>query len=109
MDSLLMWVLYFNNEPVSHCFGLDAGDHRYIIANSYAERAAKHSTGTILVRYMIQDAIDRGLTTINYGQGDSGYKTRWGAKPARQLVDWLALRPGTVGWALSRLSRFWGN
>ena len=100
------WVMYFNGEPVSFCVCLDCGDTRHIVANHYAESVQGYSTGSVLYRHVFRDAVESGtLRRINIGLGDAGYKSRWGAQPSFQLVDWIAFRPGVRGRLLEWASR----
>lgn len=100
------WVMYFNGEPVSFCFCLDCGAMRYILANNYALSMHRYSTGSVLYKHVFRDAIEAcGIRRINIGLGDSGYKSRWGARPAFELVDWIAFRPGLLGGALDLVWR----
>ncbi len=93
-----VWLMYFNGKPVSFCFCLDCAGIRHIIANNYAEHMRAYSTGSVLYRYLFRDAVESGtLRSVNIGMGDSGYKSRWGASPSFQLVDWIGFRPGVCG------------
>jgi hypothetical protein len=91
----------FNGEPVSFCFCLDCGDVRYILANNYAESVRRYSTGSVLYKHVFRQSVESGtVRRVNIGLGDPGYKSRWGAQPAFDLVDWIAFRPGPRGAAL---------
>lgn len=104
------WVMHYNGEPVSFCFCLDCGDIRYILANNYAESVHRYSTGSVLYKHVFRDAIESGaIRRINIGLGDSGYKSRWSATPAFDLVDWIAFRPGLRGSALDLAWRLRGT
>lgn len=93
-----VWIMYSSGNPISFCFAIDAGRSRYIVANNYSEKFSKYSTGSILYSAVFRDAIEvRGISLINIGLGDSGYKQRWGAKPSFELADIVAFRPGVVG------------
>jgi CelD/BcsL family acetyltransferase involved in cellulose biosynthesis len=98
---LVAHILYLNDVPISFSFNIDSHDRRMILANLYADTAKGLSPGWILAHHVIRDAIDRGLAMIDWGTGDSGYKGKWGALPADQLVDVMATPPGLVGWASS--------
>lgn len=101
-----VWLMYFNGEPVSFCFCLDCADIRYIVANNYAEQVHGYSTGSVLYKHVFRDAIESGISrSVNIGMGDSGYKSRWGATPSFQLVDWIAFRPGVRGRVLDFAQR----
>jgi len=92
-----VWLLYFNGQAVSHCFAIDSGQHRYIITNAYMQSVTSFSTGVILLRHVFEDALERRIRVVNYGEGDSGYKTRWGFVPERRIQEWFAFRPGLTG------------
>jgi len=93
-----VWLMYFDAEPVSSCFCLDCADTRHIVANHYAEHVRGYSTGSVLYRHVFRDAIESGtIRCVDIGLGDSGYKSRWGAQPSFELVDWIAFRPGARG------------
>ena len=112
-EMVSVWVMYFNGEPVSFCFCLDCADIRHIVANNYAEHVHAYSTGSVLYRYLFRDAVESDtLRSVNIGMGDSGYKSRWGANPSFQLVDWIAFRPGVRGYLLDfahRMRRSFGK
>jgi CelD/BcsL family acetyltransferase involved in cellulose biosynthesis len=95
------WLMRFDGEPLSFCFCLDCGEVRYILANNYAESVSRYSTGSVLYKHVFRQAIESGaVRRVNIGPGDPGYKSRWGAQPAFDLVDWIAFRPGPRGAAL---------
>jgi hypothetical protein len=52
---------------------------------------------------VISGAIADGRKLIDWGQGDSGYKQRWGAKPGHAMHDLLALPPRPLTGILTRL------
>ena len=100
-EMVSVWLIYFKGEPVSFCFCLDCADIRHIIANNYVERVHAYSTGSILYRYVFRDALESSrIRSVNIGMGDAGYKSRWGANPSYQLMDWIAFRPGIRGYLL---------
>lgn len=93
-----VWLMYFKGEPVSFCFCLDCDDIRHIVANNYADHVHGYRTGSILYGCVFRDAVRSDtIHSVNIGMGDSGYKSRWGAKPSFALVDWMAFRPGARG------------
>jgi len=91
------WILSRNETPVSFCMTLDAGPVRYQLVNGYAEDVGRYSTGHILFQAMIHDAIHCGIARLNFGQGDPGHKSEWGARATTSLTDVVALRPGLFG------------
>jgi CelD/BcsL family acetyltransferase involved in cellulose biosynthesis len=100
-EATKVWLLYFNDQAVSHMFTLQSGAMRYILANSYMDTVKTLSTGVVLLGCVVDDAMSSGIQVINYGQGDGGYKSLWGFKPVRQLRDWLAFPPTLTGAALA--------
>ena len=89
-----VWMLYLDGEPVSFCLVLDTGPIRYQLINGYSKSVKQHSTGHILFKEMIFDAIETGVERICFGQGDPGHKGEWGAKPSVELIDLVAIKPG---------------
>jgi hypothetical protein len=93
--ALRVWLLYVEGKPVSYSLNIDSGSTRYILANGYDAAFKEHSTGSILAYHLLRDASQRGMSTVEWGLGDSGYKTRWLARPHFELVD-VMLIPGTM-------------
>ena len=109
-DHARVWLMHFRGLPVSFCVAMDYGCVRYVLANQYAETVRNYRTGSVLYRYVIRDAIDSGaVSAINFGTGDSGYKSRWGAKPSFGLKDWIAFPPGARGRLLDLAVRTWNR
>jgi CelD/BcsL family acetyltransferase involved in cellulose biosynthesis len=92
-----VWILYLDGKPVTFDFNFDSGPCRYSLAGHYVEDVKTFSTGTILFREVVKDAIERGVRTIDMGGGDPGYKKYWGAQPEDPIVDWTAFPPGIRG------------
>ena len=92
-------LLTVDGMPAAFSFDLDTGTTRHAIANSYDPRFAKHSPGKLLHYRNLRDARSRGITTVEWGSGDSGYKQVLGATPGAPIRDWLLLRPGPIAWA----------
>ena len=92
-----IWIIYFDDEAAGFCLTLDSGTVRYQLINGYVSSLGKFSLGHIIFKQMIVDAIESGIKRINFGEGDSGHKSEWGAKPSSQLIDIIAFRPGLAG------------
>ncbi|MHC4958907.1 MAG: GNAT family N-acetyltransferase [Planctomycetota bacterium] len=101
-----VWILYFDGAPASHVFAIDSGPTRHFLANSYIESVSDHRTGSTLYAHVFSDAIERGLRSVNAGEGDAGYKAHWGAVAKHKLHDWIVLRPGLTGRLLHALLRW---
>lgn len=92
----MLWaaVLRIDGVPAAFSFDLNAGPLKYAIANSYDPTFAKHSPGRLLYyRNLVQGMAD-GITVVDWGAGDSGYKRVIGAAQGPMIRDWLFLRPG---------------
>lgn len=92
----MLWaaVLRIDGRPAAFSFDLNAGTLKYAIANSYDPAFAKHSPGKLLYYRNLVRAIDDGITRVDWGAGDSGYKRVIGAAPGPAIRDWLFVRPG---------------
>ena len=91
-------LLTIDGRPVAFSFDLDAGALRYAIANSYDPAYARHSPGKLLSYRNLVAALGRGVTRVDWGAGDSGYKRVIGAEQGPAIRDWLLLRPGAARW-----------
>jgi CelD/BcsL family acetyltransferase involved in cellulose biosynthesis len=101
-------LLSVDGAPAAFSFDMDVGETKYAIANSYVPAFAKHSPGKLLYWRNLVDALDRGITRVDWGAGDSGYKQVIGAEPGPAMRDWLLLRPGlpaVIGRALGGVWR----
>lgn len=106
----MMWaaLLTVDGAPAAFSFDLNLGTLKYAIANSYDPAFAKHSPGKLLYYRNLVRALDDGMTQVDWGAGDGGYKSTIGAQQGPAIRDWLLLRPGTpstAGWALQGVWR----
>jgi CelD/BcsL family acetyltransferase involved in cellulose biosynthesis len=97
-------LLTVNGRPAAFSFDLDAGELKYAIANSYDPAFGKHSPGKLLYYRNLVDALARGITRVDWGAGDSGYKRTIGAAAGPLIRDFLLIRPGASA-ALAPLVR----
>ncbi|SOB80072.1 Acetyltransferase involved in cellulose biosynthesis, CelD/BcsL family [Sphingomonas guangdongensis] len=105
----MMWaaVLRIDGAPAAFSFDLNAGALKYAIANSYDPRVGKHSPGKLLYYRNLVRALTEGITRVDWGAGDSGYKRTIGAEAGPAIRDWLLLRPGLPALAGRLLARAW--
>ena len=87
-------IVRVDGTPAAFTFGLEIGAIRYQIANNFNERFKDCSPGRIILTMNYADAAERGISTINWGAGDAGYKARYGAEPAAEIIDLLFLDTG---------------
>jgi Acetyltransferase (GNAT) domain len=102
----MMWgsILTVGGVPAAFGFALDCGGTRYCIANSFDPRFARHSPGRVLAYRGFEHLEARGVSLLDWGSGDPGYKEMMGAEEGPEVIDWLFVR----GPALAALLRpFW--
>lgn len=87
-------LLSVDGAPAAFSFDIDAGALKYAVANSYDPAFAKHSPGKLLYYRNLVEAMARGITQVDWGAGDSGYKRVIGAIQGPAIRDWLLVRPG---------------
>lgn len=91
-DMLTATILYLGDRPVAFTFDMLCGNVQYGIAGSYDKEFAAHSPGKLVAYRQYDVALERGITTIDLGAGDSGYKRAQGAVPGPEIVDCLIVR-----------------
>ena len=102
-------LLTVDGRPVAFSFDIDAGPLKYAIANSYDPEYAKHSPGKLLYYRNLMRAMTRGIDRVDWGAGDSGYKSVIGAAKGPAIRDWLLVRPGVAAMAGSLLKGLWAR
>ncbi len=92
-----IWVMYLDKKPVSFNVAIDTEGYRYGVSSQYDAAFRKYSVGLAMHFHVIEDAINTGIKIFNMGDGDSGYKQRWGAVPGTRLVDYIYFKPNVIG------------
>jgi len=100
---VVLWLLSCGGRDIAYSLHLEHGQTMCIVANGYDEELKASSPGSLLSLDIFQEAIGRGLRMVDWGQGDSGYKQRWGAYPGAQMRDLILFRPGLVGTVAYRM------
>lgn len=104
-SQVVCWVLHCADTPLAFSVHVETASRVFIIANNYREDDKSYSPGSILSLEVLTDACGRGKHHVDWGQGDSGYKSRWGARPTSRLRDVLLFRPGMLGGAMFAAAR----
>ncbi|KQQ87012.1 GNAT family N-acetyltransferase [Massilia sp. Leaf139] len=94
---VVLWLLSTGGRDIAYSLHLETEQTMCIVANGYDEAFKASSPGSLLSLDIFQEAIGRGLRLVDWGQGDSGYKQRWGAKPGARMMDLILFKPGLVG------------
>lgn len=105
----MMWaaVLRVDGVPAAFSFDLNAGTLKYAIANSYDPAFARHSPGKLLYYRNLVRAMADGIRLVDWGAGDSGYKSVIGADQGAAIRDWLLIRPGLPALLARALGGLW--
>jgi CelD/BcsL family acetyltransferase involved in cellulose biosynthesis len=93
-----VWVAYFNQQPVAFRFSIETGSISYMIANQYDEQVAPFRIGWILYLRDLEECARRGVRSIDMGDGDLHYKSRWGGREEAMRQDVLVFPPGPLGY-----------
>lgn len=100
-------VLRIDGRAMAFAFRLTAGARSHVIANSYDPAIARHSPGRLLAYRDFARGLARGVTNIDWGAGDSGYKQALGARRGAALRDWILVRPGPSALVAQLLAARW--
>lgn len=85
-------ILRINGLAVGFSFDLDDGTTRHGIAGSYNRALRTCNVGKLVNYRKLEDAIRRGLSRLNMGVGDTGYKREMGAVAGDRMTDMLFVR-----------------
>ncbi len=105
-EALTATILMLDDRPVAFSFDLDDGPVRYGIAGSYAEDLKQAGIGKLANYRAMEDAVAAGQSTLDMGQGDSGYKAGMGAVAGYRLLDLLFVRSRSIA---RLIARAWGE
>ena len=101
-DMIACSLLLVGGAPAAFAFGIESGGVRHDIANGYSQRFAAFGAGKLLLYRDFERAADRGITRVDWGSGDAGYKSEMGATEGPEIVDLLFVRSRPLAAALRR-------
>ena len=105
-EKLSATILMLDNRPIAFSFDLEDGRVQYGIAGSYAEDLKRLYIGKLANYRAVEDAIAAGLSVMDMGAGDNGYKRAMGAVRGYDMTDLLFVRSRTAARVLARV---WGE
>ncbi|NML05233.1 GNAT family N-acetyltransferase [Sphingomonas sp. G-3-2-10] len=91
-EALSAAILFVGDVPAAFSFDLQDGATQYSIASSYDDRFAAGRPGRIVTWRQLEWARGRGVTMVDLGAGDSGYKQDMGAVAGSEILDLLIVR-----------------
>ncbi|HEY0147873.1 MAG TPA: GNAT family N-acetyltransferase [Allosphingosinicella sp.] len=98
-------ILHIGDTPAAFLFELTCGGTSYAIANSFDRRFAKNSPGRVLAYRRFERFDAQGITRVDWGAGDPGYKRTMGAEAGPEIFDWLFVRSAAAAALLRPLWR----
>jgi CelD/BcsL family acetyltransferase involved in cellulose biosynthesis len=104
-ERLSATILMLDTRPVAFSFDLDDGPVRYAIAGTHAEDLKHCNIGKQVNYRMLDECLASGLSRIDLGSGDNGYKAEMGAHAAYDLADLLLVRGALAARVLAKV---WG-
>lgn len=96
-------VFWIGEAPVAFTFGIDCGDKRLLIANTFDMNFKKESPGKVLIYDDSLNAAERGIAWMDLGLGDAGYKSDMGAEEIGAFVDLMFVESPLMAGALRPL------
>ena len=84
-DQLWLGTLKLGDLPAASCLGFEQNQVLYYYQTGRNLDFKKQQPGWLLNSQLIREAIERGITAIDYLRGDEEYKQRLGAQPIPQV------------------------
>jgi CelD/BcsL family acetyltransferase involved in cellulose biosynthesis len=70
-------VVRFEGEPIAFHFGFEYASRFIWYKPAFSARHAKHSPGEVLLKFLFEDAIARGLAEFDFTVGNEAFKYRF--------------------------------
>lgn len=74
---LLFSVVLFNDEPIAFHFGFEYGDRVIWYKPTFNVRYAQHSPGEVLIKFLLEYAIEQGVAEFDFTRGEESFKYRF--------------------------------
>jgi CelD/BcsL family acetyltransferase involved in cellulose biosynthesis len=87
--------------PVAMRLSLRSGETLHLYATCFAQEFAKYSPSVLQLGMLLEYAFEHGVTTVDFGIGESSHKQQAGATLQQQLVQ-VELYSNRVPWIESR-------
>jgi CelD/BcsL family acetyltransferase involved in cellulose biosynthesis len=73
-------ALRLDGQDIALCLGLEADGRYSYYAPTFDAEWSKYAAGDVLLSFMLEDAIDRGVEVFDFGLGDEAYKARFASE-----------------------------
>lgn len=80
-----IWVLKFNQKPISMQFGFDYNNKYLEYCITYDLEYSKKGPGTILNKFLLENYFQRGYKEVDFSRGTEPYKYRFANKTTNNL------------------------
>ncbi|MCA9146689.1 MAG: GNAT family N-acetyltransferase [Planctomycetales bacterium] len=102
MGGVAIHLLSVNGEPAAFSYNYVFQGTEFGLRMGYAPKFKSGNPGTVLIHRMLQDCVDGPQRTLDFGEGDSGYKRAWRtqAVPTYRVCHYAktSLRAQTLRW-----------
>ena len=85
-------ILSLDDRPIAFSLDMICGSTQHAIACSFVEDMGQYRVGNLVTFHQLRQAQEQGVTIVDLGAGDLGYKRQMGARQGDQLVDLLFVR-----------------
>jgi CelD/BcsL family acetyltransferase involved in cellulose biosynthesis len=82
---LVFSVVHFNKQPIAFHYGFDYGGRFLWYKPSFDASYRKHSPGNLLLRFLLQRAIEHGCSEFDFTIGNEEFKRRYSNAVRRNL------------------------
>lgn len=79
-------ALRLDGQDIALCLGLESDGRYSYYAPTFDAEWSKYAAGDVLLSFMLEDAIDRGVEVFDFGLGNEAYKDRF-ASETRQVFN----------------------